>query len=120
MGYGGRGLELKQWSLDMGIQCNPLYELLSKELKGWCKTGICQRNYPGHLKLLEGHKRRPWELLVYRNTGKKIMKTAICSRPARPTTRSSPEGCCVRKTPMPGQTPTRAELTLATLTRWRR
>jgi len=114
MWYGGEGLQLKKWSLDIGIPCGGLVKAFMGQLRDWClsKDGICSQSYPGKLLLNEAGMKQPWDVKVYRKSTKNVIKTSICARPSQPTTRHSPQRCCVQKEPRPGQTPTEADLVL--------
>jgi hypothetical protein len=101
--YARGSMELKSWSLDIGLPCTSLQNALADALKGWCsKPGICKQRFPGHINVMEDGTRLPWEVVAYRKTETRVTKTSLCSRPARPTTRHSPEQCCVSKFTNPG------------------
>ena len=48
--YARGSMELKSWSLDIGLPCTSLQNALADALKGWCsKPGICKQRFPGAL-----------------------------------------------------------------------
>jgi len=112
--YARASMELKSWSLNIGLPCGSLKAALASALQGWCPDeGTCKKHIPGPIMLNEDGQEMPWEVVVYRKTTMKFTKTAICSRPAVPTTRHSPEECCMSKATNANQVVTRAEITLA-------
>jgi len=101
--YARGSMELRSWSLDIGLPCGALQEALAGALKGWCsEPGSCKQTFPGHVELMEDGAQMPWELIAYRKTATRLTKTSLCARPKRPTTRHSPEQCCVTKSTNPG------------------
>ena len=87
---------LKEMSLDKSIDCSAIREQLEESLEKWCPIGKnCAKTYPKSIMLMEGEKRWPWDVVVYRKSLPTMIKTTICTKPTQPTTRRSPENCCV-------------------------
>jgi hypothetical protein len=107
--YGDK-FTLKRFSLAVSVPC-PGLSGINSAMKQWCPVGSdkdtqCMSRLPGSLQMNEFGRLLPWEFRLYKKVQKQgpsiLEKQMICSRPARPTTRASPETCCVWKESSPG------------------
>jgi len=98
--YGGQGFEIKRLPLDKAIPCKAMQAIMGDTLDAWCTdSDQCANHHKGSIMLNEDHVLQPWTIAAYKKQMQKngLTKTMLCSHPSLPTTRHSPENCCVWK-----------------------